>query len=63
MNTVAGEVIERVSGKSWEEFVETRIMQPLNMANSVGSWKRVANKTNTIDAHACIDGTVRIIRP
>ncbi|MBC7570654.1 MAG: serine hydrolase [Spirosoma sp.] len=59
---VAGEVIERVSGKSWEEFVENRMMQPLNMANSAGSWKRVANKTNAIDAHARVDGTVRVIR-
>src|SRR6476620_5949674 len=28
---VAGEVLARVSGKSWEEFIEQRIMQPLGM--------------------------------
>ena len=31
MYIVAGEVVARVSGISWEKFIETRIMQPLNM--------------------------------
>jgi hypothetical protein len=26
---VAGEVVARVSGMSWEDFIETRIMKPL----------------------------------
>jgi CubicO group peptidase (beta-lactamase class C family) len=32
---VAGEVIHVVSGKSWCDFVEERIMKPLEMDNSV----------------------------
>jgi CubicO group peptidase (beta-lactamase class C family) len=28
---VAGEVVDRVSGQSWEEFIEERIMKPLGM--------------------------------
>jgi CubicO group peptidase (beta-lactamase class C family) len=31
---VAGEVIARVSGMSWENFIETRIMKPLQMTGS-----------------------------
>ena len=31
--TVAGEVIARVSGKSWAEFVETRLFAPLGMTS------------------------------
>jgi len=58
---VAGEVIERVSGKSYEEFVEERIMKPLQMNSSAGSWMRVKDKTNAIDAHAPVDGKVQII--
>ncbi|RZJ65179.1 MAG: serine hydrolase [Flavobacterium sp.] len=34
---VAGEVVARASGMSWEEFVQTRIMVPLNMENSAAS--------------------------
>ena len=31
---VAGEVIKRVSGQSWENFVKLRILDPLGMVNS-----------------------------
>ena len=58
---VAGEVIERVSGKSYEDFVEDRILKPLNMTNSAGSWLRVKDKTNAIDAHAPVNGIVQVI--
>ena len=34
MFIVAGEVLKRVSGMSWEEFIETRIMKPVGMTNS-----------------------------
>ena len=31
---VAGEVVKRVSGMTWENFIETKIMQPLGMTGS-----------------------------
>lgn len=58
---VAGEVIERVSGKTYEEFVEERIMKPLQMDNSAGTWMRVKDKSNAIDAHASVNGKVQVI--
>ena len=58
---VAGEVIERVSGKSWSEFVEERIMKPLQMNRSAGYYKRLADKVNVIDAHAPVNGKVQVI--
>ncbi|MVM29040.1 serine hydrolase [Spirosoma sp. HMF4905] len=58
---VAGEVIERVSGKSWPEFVEERIMKPLQMNHSAGSFQRLADKSNVIDAHAPVNGKVQVI--
>lgn len=58
---VAGEVIERVSGKSWSAFVEDRIMKPLQMNRSAGSYERLADKVNAIDAHAPVDGKVQVI--
>ncbi|MEP7111610.1 MAG: serine hydrolase domain-containing protein [Ferruginibacter sp.] len=59
---VAGEVVSAVSGTSWENFIETRIMQPLDMRESATSFKRVKDKTNTIDPHAPVEGTVKVIR-
>ncbi len=34
---VAGELIARVSGMTWEKFVQTRILDPLQMSNSFSS--------------------------
>ncbi len=58
---VAGEVIARVSGKSWPEFVEERIMKPLGMSNSAGLFERVKDKSNAIDGHAAVEGKVQVI--
>lgn len=55
---VAGEVVKRVSGMSWEEFVETRIMQPLGMKNSAASYTRLKDRSDIIDAHVPIDGKI-----
>lgn len=58
---VAGEVIARVSGKSWDDFVEERIMAPLGMSRSATSFDRLKNKSNVIDAHAPVDDKVKVI--
>ncbi len=59
---VAGEVIAKVSGMSWEDFIETRIMQPLYMLESAASYSRLKDKSNVIDAHAPVNGKVQAIR-
>lgn len=61
MYIVAGEVIARVSGKSWEEFVEERIISPLKMVRSATSFDRLKDKSNIIDPHAPVNGVVKVI--
>lgn len=58
---VAGEVIARVSGMSWEDFIETRIMKPLQMTGSFATFSHIKNTKNYIDAHAAVDGKVVVI--
>jgi CubicO group peptidase (beta-lactamase class C family) len=59
---VAGEVVAKVSGLSWEEFIEQRIMKPLGLNTSKASYNRVpSTNTNIIDAHAPADGKVIMI--
>ena len=58
---VAGEVVEKVGGKSWEDFIEQRIMQPLGMVESAATYTRLKNKTNVIDAHASVEDKVQVI--
>lgn len=58
MFIIAGEVLKRVSGMSWDEFIETQIMKPVGMTNSKASYNRVTDKSNIIDAHVRADGKV-----
>ncbi|UKT63154.1 serine hydrolase [Pedobacter mucosus] len=55
---VAGEVIARVANMPYEDFVETRIMQPLGMTKSAMSFNRLKDKSNIIDAHAPVNGKI-----
>jgi CubicO group peptidase (beta-lactamase class C family) len=58
---VAGVVVERVSGQSWEEFVEERIMKPLEMTSSAASFSRIKDKSNIIDAHVPVNGILQVV--
>jgi CubicO group peptidase (beta-lactamase class C family) len=58
---VAGEVVARVSGQGWEEFVESRIMEPLGMNESAASFKRIKDLNNIIDAHVPVDGRLQVV--
>jgi CubicO group peptidase (beta-lactamase class C family) len=58
MFIIAGEVLKRVSGLSWEDFIETKIMKPIGMTNSKASYNRVTDKSNSIEAHTRADGKV-----
>lgn len=49
---VAGEVVARASGKTYEDFIESRIIQPLGMNKTAASWYRLKDKSNVIDGHA-----------
>lgn len=58
---VAGEIIARVSGKSWAEFVEERIIQPIGMTRTAALFDRLKDKSNVIDGHAPVNGKVQVI--
>jgi CubicO group peptidase (beta-lactamase class C family) len=58
---VAGEVIARVSGMPWEDFIQTRIMTPLGMDHSAPSYQRLKDYSNVVDAHAPVNGKVLVI--
>ena len=58
---VAGEVIKRVSGMEWEQFVAKRIFQPLGMDNTYASILLVKNKNNLATPHSTSTGTIRTV--
>ncbi len=60
---VAGELLEAVSGKSWEEFVQQRVLTPLRMSDSRVRYAAAAAVRNIATTHAPIDGVVRVVAP
>jgi CubicO group peptidase (beta-lactamase class C family) len=58
---VAGEVIARVSGMSWEDFVKMRIMEPLDMDHSYSSLAYIADRRNLATPHSNEMGTLETI--
>ncbi len=58
---VAGEIIEKVSGQSWCDFIENRIMKPLEMNNSAGTFNRLKDTTNVIAPHVPTNGKLKVI--
>jgi CubicO group peptidase (beta-lactamase class C family) len=60
---VAGELVEAVSGESWEAFVTSRILKRVGMTGSNVSHSAAANQGNVAATHARVDGVVRRIAP
>lgn len=60
--TVAGEVIEAVSGKTWEEFVQERILNQVGMTTSNPRHSDAANGGNIATTHAEIEGKLQIVK-
>lgn len=57
MFVTAGEVVARVSGMSWNDYIEKNILQPLHMDNSRAGFSRIpkSNKNWAI-GHILMDG-------
>jgi CubicO group peptidase (beta-lactamase class C family) len=60
---VAGEVIEAVSGQSWEQFVSDRILKKVGMTTSNVRHSDATAGGNVAATHAKVDGAVRPIKP
>ncbi len=56
MYITAGEVIRKVTGKSWGENVRERFFEPLGMTRSITTSKAIEAKGNAATPHALIDG-------
>ena len=60
---VAGELIEAVSGRTWEDFVATRILARVGMSGSAVSYVDALQHGNVATPHARIAGEVRPVDP
>jgi CubicO group peptidase (beta-lactamase class C family) len=60
---VAGEIIPAVTGTSWEDFVEARIFEPLDLAPCAVTGKRIQATENVASPHARVEGDLKVIEP
>jgi CubicO group peptidase (beta-lactamase class C family) len=61
--TVAGELIEAVSGKRWEDFVTERILRPVGMTGSTVLHSAAGTSGNIAGTHAFVDGVLKPVPP
>lgn len=60
---IAGEVIETLSGQSWEDFVSSRVLAKVGMNGSNVRHAEAGQGANVATPHAPIDGVVRVVAP
>ena len=60
---IASEVIESVSGQSWEDYVEANLLRRLGMTSSATRHSAATKGGNVAATHAPVDGVVRAIKP
>ncbi|MDX2431976.1 MAG: serine hydrolase domain-containing protein, partial [Bacteroides sp.] len=58
---VAGEVIKRISGQSWEDFVQERILNPIGMDKSSTLPASMSGLENLATPHMEVDGELETI--
>lgn len=59
---VAGEVVARASGMSWEDFIQKRFFDPLGIRTAAPSFRLLKDKSNVIDPHFYVEGKLQVIR-
>ena len=61
MFLAAGQLIAKVSGKSWDDFIRQRMFTPLSMTASSTSIRDLKNADNVSSPHAKIEDKVEVI--
>lgn len=61
MYMVAGEVVAAASGGSWDEFVETRLLEPLGMRRTTPRYSVVQSRDNVTSSHIRSDGRIIVM--
>jgi CubicO group peptidase (beta-lactamase class C family) len=57
----AGEIIPKVSGQTWAEFLKEKIFTPLGMSNTLALSKDIITATNKATAHTIAQGVLKKI--
>jgi len=61
MYGVAGRIIEKVSGKKWQDFITENLFHVLGMTRTYATYVYSSKETNRISPHFMINDTVNVI--
>jgi CubicO group peptidase (beta-lactamase class C family) len=61
MYGVAGQVIEKVSGKKWQDFITENLFRVLGMTRTYATYVYSSKETNRISPHFMINDSVNVI--
>jgi len=61
MYGVAGKVIEKVSGKKWQDFITENLFHALGMNRTYATYEYSSKETNRISPHFMINDSVHVI--
>jgi CubicO group peptidase (beta-lactamase class C family) len=61
MYAAAGAVVAQVSGMPWEDFVRTRILEPLHMDGTIATAATLDRQPNVASPHFRMKGEVKVI--
>ena len=62
MFLAAGQIVQNITGKSWEQFVQERFLTPLGMASTRTSITAFKSTDNVASPHNELDGKLRVVR-
>lgn len=57
---IAGEILEKVSGQSWQKFIQDRIFNPLGMNHSAPNWNLLQDRADIISPHVPLSGKNKV---
>ncbi|OUR63217.1 serine hydrolase [Colwellia sp. 39_35_sub15_T18] len=62
MYVIAGEIVAKLTGMSWQEAIQTRIFTPLGMKNTRPTFSLIpTSNTNVARAHVPLDGKLNVV--
>jgi len=58
---VAGEVLQKASGKTWDQYLKDQIFTPLDMKNTLALSKDIKTASNKATAHSVVNGVLKVV--
>ena len=62
MISISGEILERVSGQSWADFIRRRVFEPLEMNSTVADVLKLEHAANVATTYVSVDGALKADR-